>query len=120
MVVLCLDVGPSMSLTPLDGGETSLEKALRVARQITQQKVWGKPLSSPYMIKHVRIVQMFAGSKDLLGLVLFGTPGNPIHTDSELPLTSIPEMRPPLYSGPLQNVPKPMQDQNDIDWCEDG
>lgn len=37
--MLCLDVGPSMSLSPLDGGETALEKSIRVARQITQQKV---------------------------------------------------------------------------------
>ena len=40
IIVLCLDVGPSMDLTPLDAGETALEKALRVARQITQQKVF--------------------------------------------------------------------------------
>lgn len=41
IVVLCLDVCPSMSLSPLDGGETALEKAIRVMRQITQQKVFG-------------------------------------------------------------------------------
>lgn len=60
VIVLCLDVGPSMN-TSLDGGETALEKSITVARQITQQK-------------------MFAGSKDLLGLVLFGT----ADTDNEL------------------------------------
>ena len=46
--MLCLDVGPSMSLTPLDGGETALEKSIRVARQIIQQKVKGS--SSPNLV----------------------------------------------------------------------
>ncbi len=40
VIVLCLDVGPSMSLSSLDGGDTALEKSIRVAKQITQQKVW--------------------------------------------------------------------------------
>ena len=93
---MCIDVGPSMSLTPLDGGETNLERAIRVARQITQQKVmkpagqiaWGWLVVRPPpcifrvalgAVLHVKCIcctlQMFAGSKDLLGLVLFGTQG---------------------------------------------
>ena len=37
--MLCLDVGVSMNIAPPDGGETHLEAALAVAKQIIQQKV---------------------------------------------------------------------------------
>ncbi|XP_064382719.1 X-ray repair cross-complementing protein 5-like [Halichondria panicea] len=60
-VIVCVDVGYSMSFAPPSGGNTYLEMAVKVANQIIQQK-------------------MFAGSKDLVGLVLFGT----AETDNEL------------------------------------
>ncbi|CAI8032325.1 X-ray repair cross-complementing protein 5 [Geodia barretti] len=60
-IILCLDTGPSMDTAPLDEGETRLETALNIASRVVQQK-------------------MFAGSKDFVGLVLFGTND----TDNEL------------------------------------
>ena len=38
-IIICLDVGPSMSVAPPTGGDTYLEMAVRVANQIVQQKV---------------------------------------------------------------------------------
>jgi hypothetical protein len=45
-----------MDTAPLDEGETRLETTLNIASRVVQQK-------------------MFAGSKDFVGLVLFGTNG---------------------------------------------
>ncbi len=38
-IILCLDVGSSMDIAPPTGTDTHLEMALRVAKQIVQQKV---------------------------------------------------------------------------------
>ena len=38
-IIICIDVGPSMSVAPPTGGDTYLEMAVRVANQIVQQKV---------------------------------------------------------------------------------
>ena len=37
--MLCVDVGPSMSIPPPAGGDTHLEMAIKIANQIVQQKV---------------------------------------------------------------------------------
>lgn len=39
MIVLCLDVSPSMNFDPLNGGDTALEMSLKVARQLVQKRV---------------------------------------------------------------------------------
>ncbi|KAL5493773.1 hypothetical protein EMCRGX_G014997 [Ephydatia muelleri] len=64
-IVLCLDVGPSMNISPPVGGDTHLEMAVKIINQIVQQK-------------------MFAGAKDYVGLVLFGT----ADTENELNTSS--------------------------------
>ena len=74
--MLCLDVGPSMNISPPAGGETRLEMAIKIINQIVQQKV--RVLTYRVGLNNKRIsqhCQIFAGGKDLVGLVLFGTPG---------------------------------------------
>lgn len=73
-VILCLDTGPSMDTAPLDEGETRLETAVKISSRIVQQKV-SPPLSPSHNWTEWNNLQMFAGSKDYVGLVLFGTTG---------------------------------------------
>ena len=63
-----------MDTVPLDEGDTRLQSAVKIASRIVQQKVIYTINNNNNNNNNIYF-QMFAGSKDFVGLVLFGTTG---------------------------------------------